>query len=168
MDTFFDIMNVKNVYAQQFERKSNLVLFSFVNDPRFSWLRNVFLQYFKDWLYSVEERQGNFTQNTRQKNFILWQTHEGLNITVNSVIEEVHFLLQHEVNYVLPECLCQDPLENYFGHRQSAGARNDNTTIHDVGYNDNTIRNQKVHRPIAGNVNIGPIIFDFTNESIPC
>ena len=47
-DTFFDIMNVKNVYAQQFERKSNLVPFSFINDPRFSWLRNVFLQYFKD------------------------------------------------------------------------------------------------------------------------
>lgn len=77
MDTFFDIMNVKKVYAQQFERKSNLVPFSFINDPRFSWLRNVFLQYFKDWLHSVEERQGNFTQNTRQKNFILWQTHEG-------------------------------------------------------------------------------------------
>ena len=41
MDTFFDIMNVKNVNAHQFERKPNLVPFSSINDPRFSWLQNV-------------------------------------------------------------------------------------------------------------------------------
>ena len=114
----------------------------------------------------MEERQGNFTQKDRQKMFISWQTYEGLKITVNSIIEVVQFLLQHEVNYVLTERFCQDPLENYFGHQRSAGARKDNPTIHDVGYNDNTIRNQKVYRPIAGNVNIGPVV-DFTNEPIP-
>ena len=122
MDTFFDIMNVKNVNAHQFERKPNLVPFNSVNDPRFSWLRNVFLKYFKDGLYSIEEWQGYFTQKDRQKMFISRQTDEGLNITVNSIIEAVQFLLQHEVNYVLTERFCQDPLENYFGHQRSAGA----------------------------------------------
>ena len=35
-----------------------------VNDQKFSWLRNVFLKYFQDWLNSVQQRegQGNFTR----------------------------------------------------------------------------------------------------------
>ena len=35
-----------------------------VNDQKFSWLRNVFLKYFQDWLNSVQqsEGQGNFTR----------------------------------------------------------------------------------------------------------
>ena len=95
------------------------------------------------------------------------QSYEGLNITVNSIIEAVQFLLQHEINYILTERFCQDPFENCFGYQRSAGAQKDNPIIHDVGYNDNTIHSQKVYRPIAGNVNIGPVV-DFTNEPIPC
>ena len=84
--------------------------------------------------------------------FISQQTYEGFKITVNSIIEAVQFLLQHEVSYVLTEHFCQDPLENYFGHQRSLGARKDNPSLRDFGFNDNTIRNQKVFRPIAGNV----------------
>ena len=121
MDTFFDIMNVKNVITHQFERKPNLIPFSSINDPHFSWLRNVLLHYFKDWLHPIEEWQGNFTQKYHQKLFISWQTYGDLNVTVNSIIEGVQFLLQHEVNNVLTECFCQDPFQNYFGHQRSTG-----------------------------------------------
>ena len=70
MDCFFDIMNIRNTQSHKFERKPMLAPFTSVNDPRFSWLRNVFPKYFKDWLNSVEQRQGNFTKDARQKMFI--------------------------------------------------------------------------------------------------
>ena len=75
------------------------------------WSSEVFL----DELNPVEQRQGNFTKDARQKMFISSQTYEGLKITVNSIIEATQFLLQHQIKYVLTERFCQDPLENYFG-----------------------------------------------------
>ena len=68
------------------------------------------------------------------------------------------------------ECFCQDPLENYFCHQRSLGARKDNPSLWDFGFNDNAIRNQKVFRPIAGNVRGGQdqSKFEFSCEPIPC
>ena len=86
---------------------------------------------------SIEKPPGNFSKNAKGKIFISQQTYEGFKITVNSIIEAVQFLLQHEVSYVLTECFCQDP------------------SLGDFGFNDNAIRNQKVFRPIAGNVRGG-------------
>ena len=54
-----------------------------VNDCRFSRLRNVFLKCFRDWLNSVQQCQENFTKDAGQEVFILWQTYEGLKISVN-------------------------------------------------------------------------------------
>ena len=59
-------------------------------DQMFSWLRNVFLKSFRDWLNSVQERQGNQGMNSAH---IVWQTYEGLKIRVNSIIEATQFLL---------------------------------------------------------------------------
>ena len=42
-----------------------------VNDQRFSWLRDVFLKLFQDWLNSVQNHQGNFERDAVQKMFIL-------------------------------------------------------------------------------------------------
>ena len=70
---------------------------------RFSWLRKVFLQYFDDWLHSMEYREGNFSRNAKNKMFISRQTYKGLKISVNAIIEAVQFLLQHEVRYMLTE-----------------------------------------------------------------
>ena len=42
-----------------------------VNDQRFSWLRDVFLKLFQDWLNSVQKHQGNFGRDSGQKMFIL-------------------------------------------------------------------------------------------------
>lgn len=100
--------------------------------------------------------------------FISWQTYEGIKITVNSAIELIQFLLQNNVSYVLTERFCQDPLENYFRRQRSMGARKDNPTIHDFGFNDNTIRNQKVFRPIiCGNVADNALV-EFSDEPLPC
>ena len=87
MDRSFDIMNIRNMQSQEFEQKPILAPFTSVNDPRFLLLRNVFLKYFQDWLNSVEQHQGNFTKDARQKMFISSQTYEGLKITVNSITE---------------------------------------------------------------------------------
>ena len=64
---------------------------------------------------------------------------------------------------------CQDPLENYFGQQRAVGARKDNPSICDFGFNNHSIRNQKIFWPIAGNVfgqDIGMV--DFTNKALPC
>ena len=108
MDIFFNIMNMKNVNPHQFERKPNTDPFSSIIDPRFFWLRQVFLQYFKEWLHPIEKRQSNFSQKDWQKMFMLWKIYVGLNITVSSIIEAVQ-LLQHELkitNYILKYDCC--------------------------------------------------------------
>ena len=101
MDSFFDVMNIRNIQSHEFKRKPFLAPFTSVNDDRFGWLQNVFLKYFEDWLTSIEQRPGNFSRNARSNMFISWQTFEGLKITVHSIIEAVMFLLQNNVKYVL-------------------------------------------------------------------
>ena len=68
----FDIMNTQNNQSLEFEWKPMLAPLRSVNDQRFSWLRNVFLKLFQDWLNSVQKRQGNFERDAGQKMFILW------------------------------------------------------------------------------------------------
>ena len=67
MDLFLDIMNIRDINSHKFELKSSLLTFSRVDDPRFSWLRNVFLQYFENWLASIEQRPGNFLEMRKEK-----------------------------------------------------------------------------------------------------
>ena len=167
MDTFFDIMNIRDIHSHESQCKPSLVPFTSISDPRFSCLRNVFLQYFEDWFTSIQQRDGNFSKKEKNKMFVSQQTYEGLKISVNSIIEAVQFLLQHQVKYVLTERFCQDPLENYFGRQRSLGARKDNPSSRDFGYNDNSIRNQKVFKPITGNVQ-GNANIEISNEPIPC
>ena len=54
MDMFFNRMDIRDINSHKFELKPSLLPFSRVDVPRFSWLRNVFLQYFEDWLVSTE------------------------------------------------------------------------------------------------------------------
>ena len=100
---------------------------------------------------------------------ISWQTFEGLKITVHSIIQAFKFLLQHQVKYVLTERFSQDPLKNYFGQQRAIGGRKDKPSVRDFGFNDNSIRNQKIFEPIAGNVCGEDIcMIYFTNEALPC
>ena len=117
----------------------------------FGWLQNVFLKY-EDWLESIEQCSGNFSRNIRSNLCVSWQTFEGLQITVHSIVEAVKCLLQHHVEYVLTERFCQYPLENYFCQRRAVGTRKDNPSIHDFRFNNNSVRNHKIFQPIAGNI----------------
>ena len=56
-------------------------------------------------------------------------------------------------------------MENYFGHQCSLGAMKDNPSLQDFGFNDNAIRNEKIFRPIAGNVRDGQ---GQSNIEFPC
>ena len=70
--------------------------------------------------------------------------------------------------YILTERFRQDPLENYFGRQRSLGARKDNPTLRDVGFNDNSIRNQKVFRPISAGNCIDEASIEISDEKAPC
>ena len=151
MDQFFDCMNVRNKEEHVTKGKPFLKPFDSADDERFTWMVDTFLKYFHDWQASIEARPGNFTKNAKSNMFISWQTFEGIKITVHSAIDLIKFLLSNGVKYVLTERFCQDALENYFGRQRAIGHRKDNPTLRDFGYNDNTIRNQRMVRPIMGN-----------------
>ena len=114
----FYIMNTQNNQSLEFEFKWKpmLVPLRSVNDRRFSWLPNVFLKSFQDWMNSVqlsnakETLQKMLAKRWLQKVFISWQTFEGLKISLHSITEVIQFLLWHQVNYVLRGSFCQDPL----------------------------------------------------------
>lgn len=91
MDYFFDCLNVRSPYEHERKRKPYLKPYTSVQDERFIWLQSDFLGYLRDWLQSVKERPGEFTKNARSKMFLSWQTYEGLQITVHSVIEATRY-----------------------------------------------------------------------------
>ena len=68
----FDFMNNENNQSLEFEWKPLLAPLRSVNDQSFSWLRNVFLKLFQNWLNSVQKRQGNLERDAGQKMFISW------------------------------------------------------------------------------------------------
>ena len=104
--------------------------YSAVNDERFTWLLETFLPYFTKWKTSIENGLGE--PYTDSKMFMSWQTCESIRITTYSTVELIKFLLSHNVQYVFTECLCQDPVENYFG-RQCPLGRGDNPNIRAFG-----------------------------------
>ena len=79
----FDIINIQNNESLEFEWTPMLAPLRYVNDWRFSWLHNVFLKSFLDWLNSVQQCQGNFRIDAGQKMFISWQIYERLKISIN-------------------------------------------------------------------------------------
>ena len=83
--------------------------------------------------------------------FISWQTYEGFQISVFSVIETTKFLLQEGMEFVLTERFCQDPAEEYFGNQRKLGRGSDNPDISSFGYNNNTIRIQRAVSCQSGN-----------------
>eukprot|EP00112_Aurelia_sp_Birch-Aquarium-sp1_P006927 Seg1756.13 transcript_id=Seg1756.13/GoldUCD/mRNA.D3Y31 product=Catalase protein_id=Seg1756.13/GoldUCD/D3Y31 len=172
-ESFFDCMNIRNTVEHKLKCKPFLKPFESVDDERLSWLTEVFLQYFKDWQQSIENRPGDFSKDAKAKMFLSRQTYEGVQMTVHSTVELVKFLLSRNVKYVLTERFCQDPLENYFGRQRGMGRRKDNPSLRDVGFNDNTIRMSRMVKPIQGNCRGAfdakdEIDFGAEMEKLPC
>ena len=138
---------------------------------RFQWLIE-FLAYFENWKKSCDKRPGKFDADARGKMFISWQTHEGLKITVYSVIEATKFLLQEGVEFILTERFCQDSVEEYFGNQRKLGRRNDNPDLKAFGYNNNTIMIQREVSCQSGNTrgrkDKRKAWQNVTNEPVPC
>ena len=109
---------------------------------RFQFLME-FLEYLRRWKESTENRPGNYSQNTRARMLLSWQTYEGFQLTVQSTIESTKFLLQEGMDYVLTEHFCQDPVEEFFGKQRQLGRRSDNPDINQFGYNSNIIRTER-------------------------
>ena len=151
MDKFFDIMNIRNKDEWKLKRKENLKPFKDINDIRFLWLKNDFINYFLDWKNNIESRSGTFEKTDRSKMFISQQTFEGLMITAHSVVECVQFLLGDGLNYVLTERFSQDVLEENFGRHRAIGRRNDNPSLHQFGYDSNGLRIARSVVPVQGN-----------------
>ena len=63
----------------------------------------------------------------------------------------IKYFLSHQVKYVLTERFYQNPLESYFGRARSMGRHRVNPNIITFEFQDNTICNSKIFRPIAGN-----------------
>ena len=67
------IMNIRH-------RKPFCAPISPVYGQRFSWLQNVFLEYFKEWLASLEQYPGNFSRIGHSNMFVSKKIYKGLNI----------------------------------------------------------------------------------------
>ena len=140
MDKFFYCLNVRNTKEHITKRKPFLKPYEFTDDVRFVWL-DEFLNYFKLWKDSIEERNyANYSDNAKSKMFISWQSYEGLQITDFSFKEVCKFLLQQGIPYILSERFCQDDLENYSRKQHAIGRSCDNPTVCDFGYNGNTVK----------------------------
>ena len=116
IDQFFDCMNVQSVSEHIRKRKNKVAPYTAIDDERFDWLFNVFLNYFDTWKLSIENRGNNFSLNAQSKMFISWQTFEGFKITTNVIAEVTKFLLSEGVLFVLTERFCQDEIKEYFGN----------------------------------------------------
>jgi hypothetical protein len=151
MDTFFDCFNVRSMTEGERSRKPFLLPYKDVNDPRFSWLTDDFLDYLQAWHDSVTQRHGSYDADARACMFISHQTYEGMKISIYSLIELVKFLLNADVDFVLTNRFCQDPVEQYFGKQREIGRRSDIPIIKTFGYNDNSIRMLRSNVQIQGN-----------------
>ena len=139
MDTFFECFNVRSMTEGERSRKAFLLPYKDVNDPRFSWLTDDFLDYLRTWCDSVIKRHGSYDADAQARMFISHQTY----LETYSLIELVKFLLNADVDFVLTNRFCQDPVKQYFGKQREFGRRSDNPIIKTFGYNDNSIRMQR-------------------------
>ena len=139
INTFFDICNIRCLNEGIRKRKSEMEPFRSKDDPRLTWLTEDFLEYFAKWKENVENREG-FTPKEKEKMFISHQTYEGLQITVQSMIEIIKFCLDNGFDFVLTNRFMQDVLGEYFGLHRSMGCRSENPNLHRFGYDENGAR----------------------------
>ena len=151
MDKFFDCLNVRSRTESRNKRKPFLAPYVDVNDQRFDWLKNDFIEYFNKWEDSVEEMYPGISKTDRNKMLMSRQTIDGLKMTCNSLRELVPYLLRCGMPEVFTEKFCTDPVEEFFGSERGLGRRCDNPDMAEFGYNANTIRVQRHISCTTGN-----------------
>ena len=153
MNDFCDCTNVRSLTEHVSKRNHFIKPYESQDDERFSWLKDVFLNYLEQWRQSTMTREGNFSHDDRGKMFLSIQTYKGLKVSIYSHIKAIQFLLAEGFQYVLSERFLQDVLEDYFGHQRAKGGRSDNPSAKQLGYNHLTIAAQRdIAAVVRGNV----------------
>ena len=154
VNKFFDCMNARSTTEGYRKRNDHLNAYTSVDDQRLTYLTGEFLQYFRDWKFSVEHRQGEFTKSQKAAMQISHQTLEGLEITTKSVCECVKYCLNNGVSFVLTEKFNQDPIEMHFGNHRLQGGCNTNPNMDQ--FNNSMVRLRTSGRqalaPLRGNI----------------
>jgi hypothetical protein len=140
MDCFFDCFNVRNLKEGKNTRKATRDPYRTKNDWRFTWLKEVFLEYLKDWEEEVKSKEG-YNALQKAKMMISQETLYGIRMTVTSFLEVGPLLLADKnMKFILTERFTQDSLESFFGDQRSRGHRNTNPTIQQYSVNTNILR----------------------------
>lgn len=125
MNKFFDLTITRNLNEGKFKLNPNLNVYTSVNDSRLAWLENDFINYFKEWDESVDNRPGKFSSAQKNMMKLSRETVEGLFITARSIPETVRFLLRKGASFVLTNRLNQDCLEQEFGKQRRSFGNNE-------------------------------------------
>ena len=70
MNDFFDCTNVRSLHEHQRKRNELIKPYTTVDDDRFAWLRDVFLEYLENWKRSTLQRDGEYSADDRAKMFL--------------------------------------------------------------------------------------------------
>ena len=156
MNKFFECLNVRSLYEARNTRNDNVAPYTSPDDPRLDYLLNDFLGYFKDWKTHVENRQGQFTKSEKASMQLSYQTLQGLEITVKSVVECVRLMLEQGAPFVLTDHFNQDPIEQHFGMVRTGGRCNTNPTLQQINYSIGNLRisGSQALAPFRGNTKI--------------
>ena len=103
MDTFFDCLNVRNTKEHVQKQKPALMPYTSIDDERFGWLNNTFLQYFEDWLSSIERKPSVHEEAIRLKeNDEAWSSlsdsHPWVRVMKKCKAETLNFLIHLAVD----------------------------------------------------------------------
>ena len=196
MECFFDCFNVRNLKEGKNTRKATRDPYRTKNDWRFTvrytwlyylplhstiisivyfhvcmdiqWLKEVFLEYLKDWEEEVKSKEG-YNALQKAKMMISQETLYGIRMTgtytklifkfkVNLVLNGIIYcfvndstvtsflevgpllLADKNMKFILTERFTQDSLESFFGDQRSRGHRNTNPTIQQYSINTNILR----------------------------
>ena len=82
MNDFSDCTNVRSLTKHKKKRNPLIKPYTSQADERFSWLKDVFLNYLETWKQSTVTREGNHSVDDRGKMFLSLQTYNGLFIRI--------------------------------------------------------------------------------------
>lgn len=159
---WFDIMNTRLSAGYN----PDLQPFRTLDDPRLTWLIEIFLKELENWKKSLRG-----TPSEQAKQFLSQSTYEGLIISTKAMVELVQFLLKRcpPESYVLTKRINQDPLESYFGQMRQLGKRNEMPDLNQYAQFENIIVTKKKIKALKGsnvkhsiNWKTGPV----SNESM--
>ena len=154
VNKWFDIMNSRNLRETHQRNNPDMAAFTEADDPRFEWLLDTFLPYFRAWKASVDAQYAHLPSAERARKQLSHQTLTGFEITTRSIVECVQFLIGKGAAFVLTEHFNQDSLERHFGHYRHKGGANENPTVFEVCHIINQVRavNAQGMAPVRGNV----------------